>query len=269
MQHRGDVLRRFRQMWGLSTRGVEAKSQHLAELWGDPAYVVHSSYLTKLETGERRVLLMSMAKMTSLTEILSKGSNTMLKLCRPPRYVSLVEDPLGGPEYTQIIREGRLAETFSTMLSSAFPTDTLPKQTQIVPISDSDGSGPAHPFQDRKRYVRAIVGQLDLCLFPLILPGSLLVVDRNNKTLAKDGEYDNELERPIFLIQTHDGYSCCWCDPMENGEMLKVIQHPLGILQDKSLVHPLKIGQQVEIVGEVAFYGMDRRSYSRRRHLHQ
>ena len=101
MPHRGDILRRFRHMWGLSTRAVEAKSQRLAEIWEDPAYIVHSSYLTKLETGERQVLQMSMAKMTSLTEILSKGSNTLLKLCRPPRYVSLVEDPLGGPEYTQ------------------------------------------------------------------------------------------------------------------------------------------------------------------------
>lgn len=267
MPHRGDVLRRFRQMWGLSTRAVEAKSQRLAELWDDPAYLVHSSYLTKLETGERQVLLMSMAKMTSLTEILSKGSNTLLKLCRPPRYVSLVEDPLGGPERTQLIREGRLAEVFSVMLSSAFPDESIPDTTRIVPLSELDARASAHPFQDRRRYLRAIVGLSDLCLFPLILPGAFLVIDRDSKALARDGEYDNELDRPIFLIETHDGYFCCWCDPMEDGQLLKIIQHPLGTVRNKSLLQPLKVGQQVEIVGEVAFYGMDRRGYSRRRHL--
>ena len=267
MSDRGEVLRRFRHMWGLSTRAVEAKSQQLAELWDDPAYVVHSSYLTKLENGERRVLLMSMAKMTSLTEIFSKGSNTLLRLCRPPRYVSLVNDFLECPEYIQVIREIRFSETFSVMLSSAFPGGTLPKATRLMPATDLDGTDSVHPFQDRRRYLRAIVGSSDLCLFPLILPGALIIVDRDSKVLARDGEYDNELDRPIFLIETHDGYFCCWCDPVQDGQSMKVVQHPLGTVQNKALLHPLKIGQQVEIVGEVAFYGMDRRGYSRRRQL--
>jgi hypothetical protein len=240
---------------------VEAKSRLLAEAWGDKSYIVDSSYLTKIETGQRSVINMSMAKMISTGEILSKGTTTLFNLCRPPRTVSLVEDFLGGPAYTQYVREGRLAEAFSAMLVAAFPEGSFPDSTQLVAIADANVAKVSHPFQDKKRYIRAIVGRTDLCIFPLIVPGSFLVIDREFTAVPNERYYDNELQRPIFLVHTHEGYFCCWCDLVGAGEMVKIVQHPLGALPNKALLQPLKLKHQIEIVGTVAFSGTDRRPY--------
>jgi hypothetical protein len=240
---------------------VEAKSRLLAEAWGDESYIVDSTYLTKLENGQRSVINMSMAKMVSTSEILSKGTTTLFNLCRPPQRVSLVEDFLGGPEYTQYVREGRLAEAFSAMLVAAFPEGAVPESTRLVAIADGSVARVSHPFLDKKRYIRAIVGRTDLCIFPLIVPGSFLVIDREYTAVPQERYYDNELQRPIFLIHTHEGYFCCWCDLVDAGDMVKIVQHPLGALPNKALLQPLKLKQEIEIVGAVAFSGTDRRPY--------
>jgi len=166
------------------------------------------------------------------------------------------EDPLGGPDFTQVIREGRLAEKLAVLMASAYPELAIPQKTTITPIKENEGFSRLHPFQDRKRYLRAIVGLTDFCLFPLICPGALLIVDRECKTIPTY-DFFNELERPKFLIETHDGLFCCWCDSQDEGRMIRVVQHPLGTLPHRSLHWPLKLGREAGIVGEVVFWGME------------
>ena len=256
MPRRGKILRSFREAWGWTTRQVAEKSKKLAERWGDPEYAMDQSYVTKIENGGTLITAMSSGKLTAMMEIYSKGSNTMWNLIKPPRGVSLVEDPLGGPDFTQLIREGRLAEKLAVLMASAYPELAIPQKTTITPIKENEGFSRLHPFQDRKRYLRAIVGLTDFCLFPLICPGALLIVDRECKTIPTY-DFFNELERPKFLIETHDGLFCCWCDSLDEGRMIRVVQHPLGTLPHGSLHKPLKLGREAVIVGEVVFWGME------------
>jgi len=261
MQQPGMLLRRFREMWGLSTRDVEAKSGLIAQRWGDKAYFIDSTYFNKIETGQQPILSVSMGKAVSMMEILSRGSGTLLKLCRPPRGHILVEDFLGGPNGTRAVEEGRLAEGFSQLLTAAELTATIPQNTTLKPLPDLYDIQVPHPFHDRKRYLRVIVGKSDLCLYPYVLPGTLLIIDREYRRVPKDREFDNEFQRPIFLVDTHDGYFCCWCELVENSEMVRIVQFPTGKLPARSLHHPLKLGEQIEIVGAVAYQGSDRRRY--------
>jgi hypothetical protein len=261
MQQPGKILRRFREMWGLSIRDVEAKSELIAQRWGDKAYFIDSTYFNKIETGQHPILNVSMGKAVSMMEILSRGSGTLLKLCRPPRGHILIEDFLGGPQRTGPIEEGRLAEGFSQLLSAADLSAPIPQNTTLGPLPDPYGISIPHPFQDRKRYLRVIVGKSDLCLYPYVLPGTLLIVDRQYRRIPKDREFDNEFQRPIFLVGTQDGYFCCWCELIENSDMVKIVQFPGGTLPFRPLHHPLKLGEQIEIVGAVAYEGLDRRRY--------
>lgn len=261
MPDRGKLLRHFRMSWGFSTRTVEAKSRILAEKWGDSAYIFNASHLTKIENGERSVLRLSMGKMVSAGEILSKGSLSLYNLCKPQRKVSLVEDPLGGPMFTQYVKEGRLAETFAALLASAFPGGAPHDMTQLMPLIDGSTAPISHPFQDKQRYVRAIVGQTDLCVFPMVFPGSFVIVDREFTRVPGDMEYENELQRPIFLVHLSEGYFCCFCDRVEGTDLIKIVQHPMGYLPHKRLLQPLKLHKEIEIVGAVVYTGSDRRPY--------
>lgn len=264
MANPGTILRRFRETWGLSTRDVEAKSSLIAQHWGDKAYFIDSSYFNKIETGQQSILSVSMGKAVSMMEILSKGSGTLLKLCRPPRGHILVEDFLGGPERTRTVEEGRVAEGFSQLLSAADLCTHVPDNTTLKPLPDIYDISVPHPFQDRKRYLRVIVGKSDLCLYPYVLPGTLLIVDREHRKIPTDREFDNEFQRPIFLVDTHDGYFCCWCELAKDSDMVRIVQFPTGKLPFPSLHRPLKLGEQIEIVGAVAYEGVDRRRYLER-----
>lgn len=264
MSSPGKILRSFRQIWGLSIRDVEAKSSLIAERWGDKAYFIDSSYFNKIETGQQPILNVSMGKAISMMEILSKGSGTLLKLCRPPRGHILVEDFLGGPERTQTVGEGRLAEGFSQLISAADLSAQIPQNTTLKGLPDIYDIHVPHPFQDRQRYLRVIVGKSDLCLYPYVLPGTLLIVDREYRKIPTDREFDNEFQRPIFLVDTHDGYFCCWCELVKDTDMVRIVQFPTGKLPFPSLHRPLKLGEQIEIVGAVAYEGLDRRRYLER-----
>ena len=261
MSKPGKILRGLRETWGLSIRDVEAKSSQIAERWGDKAYFIDSSYFNKIETGQQPILNVSMGKAISIMEILSKGSSTLLKLCRPPRGHILVEDFLGGPERTQAIGGGRLAEGFSQLLSAAELGTPLPENTTLKPLPDVYDIHIPHPFQDRRRYLRVIVGRSDLCLYPYLLPGTLLIIDREFRRIPRDREFDNEFQRPIFLVHTHDGYFCCWCELVDDSDMVRIVQFPTGKLPFRSLHRPLKLGDQIEVVGAIAYQGTDRRRY--------
>lgn len=264
MSHPGKMLRHFREKWGLSIRDVEAKSDLIAQRWGDRSYFIDSSYFNRIETGQQPILNVSMGKAISMMEILSRGSGTLLRMCRPPRGHILVEDFLGGPEQTNVVQEGRLAEGVSQLLSAADLNIRIPENTTLRPLPDAYDIQVPHPFQDRKRYLRVIVGKTDLCLYPYILPGTLLIVDREYRQIPKDREFDNEFQRPIFLVDTHDGYFCCWCELIEDSDRVRIVQFPTGKLPFRSLHHPLKLGEQIEIVGAVAYEGLDRRRYLER-----
>jgi hypothetical protein len=89
---------------------------------------------------------------------------------------------------------------------------------------------------------------------------ALIIVDREQKSVASDTHYDTEFDRSIYLIHTHEGYYfCCWCDLENDGDSLKVVQHPLG----STRLGALKMGREVEIVGEVVYFGMSRRRVPR------
>jgi transcriptional regulator with XRE-family HTH domain len=125
----GKILRAFREAWGWTTRQVGDKSHKLAGVWGHPEYAIDSSSISRIENGETSIPAVSSGKMTALMEIYSKDANTLLGLIKPERHAYLVDDPLGGPNFTQLVREGRLAEKLSVILASRYPTQAIPEKT--------------------------------------------------------------------------------------------------------------------------------------------
>ncbi len=240
----GKLLRGFRQEWGLSLRQVKERSEILAQLWGHSSHVVSFSYLAKLENGKHDdVQDMAVSKLLSLSEIYSKEPDALLSACRPPRLNTQTKDPLGGPATTQLITEGRLADRASRVLPDDLPSGPPPGKTSLLVGGDNSG---------RNRYRRAIVGTSDLTLFPMIRPGTLLTADTYQRAIAPRKTYTNEFDRPIYLLDTREGYVCGWCDLEQDGTMLRIVPHPLG----QTRFGLLKYGKDVEVVGRVVFVAM-------------
>jgi transcriptional regulator with XRE-family HTH domain len=239
----GKLLRGFRKEWGLSLRQVKERSEVLAELWGHSSHVVSFSYLAKIESGKHDVQDMAVSKLLSLSEIYSKEPDALLSACRPPRLHAQIKDPLGGPINTQLITEGRLADRASQVLPDQLPSGPPPTKTSLVGGGDTSG---------RNRYRRAIVGTSDLTMFPMIRPGTILTADTYQRTIAPRKTYSNEFDRPIYLLDTREGYVCAWCDLEQEGMMVRIVPHPLG----QTHFGLLKYGKDVEVVGRVIFVAM-------------
>jgi|SRR5271155_4964488 len=93
------------------------------------------------------------------------------------------------------------------------------------------------------------IGTEDLTMYPLLLPGSFIQVDESkNKVL--EGVWRTEYERPIYFIETREGFVCSWCNL--EGSQLTIQPHPLSPMKIRIMKHP----QEAEILGQVVGVAM-------------
>jgi hypothetical protein len=113
------------------------------------------------------------------------------------------------------------------------------------------GAVPLQYLQDlaKRKYTYAYIGMDDLTMYPLILPGSFVQVDEDLDRV-QEGKWRSEFERPIYFIETRDGYLCSWCS-LRKGEII-LQSHPLSPVPPRILKHP----QEAEVIGQVVGLAM-------------
>jgi transcriptional regulator with XRE-family HTH domain len=233
MAHIGELLRVIRLEWGLTLREVMERSQIIARIWGSPSHVVSYGHLAKVEKGEHDL---TVDKFLSLSEIYSKSPETLLRTYRPQRCISLLTDPVGGPNLTHMITEGRLGERAMQLLPDEFGSAPAPGMTILLPPNGN---------LEKNRYRRVIVGNSDLTLSPLVRPGTILKIDTHKRAIASYREWSGEFDRPIYLLYTREGYMCAWCELDATNSWLTTVPH----ICSKTPHRHLKYGQEVEVVG--------------------
>lgn len=97
-----------------------------------------------------------------------------------------------------------------------------------------------------KRY--AFVGSDDWSMFPILHPGSLVLVDETRRKIAPSG-WTNEWDRPIYFLEHRDGWSCGWCSQTNRGLIL--LSHPA------SNTPPVVYSEnEAEVIGQVTAVAM-------------
>jgi hypothetical protein len=81
-------------------------------------------------------------------------------------------------------------------------------------------------------------------MFPLLRPGSLLMIDPERRRVAQDG-WKNEFDRPIYFVELRDGYRCGWCQV--DGSRLTLIPHPISNVPIQSF----NLASEAEVLGQV------------------
>ena len=100
-----------------------------------------------------------------------------------------------------------------------------------------------------RKHMYGYIGMTDRTMFPLLRPGSLVMIDPERRRVAKDG-WQNENDRPIYFIELRDGYRCGWCQV--DGARLLLIPHP----DSKVPAQTFSLSTEAEVLGQVVGVAM-------------
>ena len=238
----GANLRSLRERLGFTMREVEGASIRIAERHGSDEFSVSPSRLSDIETKGSvpsifRLYALAVIYRCDVREILSwygidlTVSAADLNLSLPPR-----------SHLTETL-QGAFAVKIPTRLDPAFDprrTSNLSRMVEqwgLVPLAHLSN------FSDEK-YIYGYVGGEDFTMYPLLPPGTFLQVDES-KSQVVQGIWRSEYERPIYFVETREGYVCCWCNL--KGDQIVLQPHPLSRVTVRVMRHP----QEAEVIGQV------------------
>jgi len=111
---------------------------------------------------------------------------------------------------------------------------------------------------DLRNYRYGLIGTEDWSMFPIIPPGSLVVIDDSKRRVVSGG-WLNEFERPIYFLEHREGYACGWCS-LKDGQLV-VQPHPASNCDFESYLYP----EEIEVVGQVTRVALSLDQAARRR----
>lgn len=100
-----------------------------------------------------------------------------------------------------------------------------------------------------RQHMYAYIGLEDYTMFPLLRPGSLVMVDGSRRHVAKGG-WSNEYQRPIYFIELRDGFVCGWCHV--DSSCLTIIPHPSATAAPRTF----SLDTEAEVIGQVVSVAM-------------
>jgi transcriptional regulator with XRE-family HTH domain len=244
----GNKLRALRESLGCTMRDVESASQQISVRLGSDEYIIPPSRLSDIET---KGVVPSIFRLYSLAAIYRCEYRELLfwygidlndvlldsGVAHPPKsHVSHVAENL-----EQVAIPVHMDPGFNPQKTTNF--GRMIEKWGIVPLSYLSA------FSAVERYTYGYIGSEDYTMYPLLPPGSFVQVDET-QCKAQEAAWRSEWERPIYFIETRDGYVCCWC--RVQGENIVLQPHPLSPVPVRVVRHP----QDAEIIGQVVAVAM-------------
>jgi transcriptional regulator with XRE-family HTH domain len=245
MDRTGDKLRRIRERLKLTYRDVAKASREIAARRGSPEFVISLSRLAHIENAGR---LPSVFRLYTLCAIYGLDLHEVLRWYGVP-VESLATDSLrvelSETHSIQITPNGRPAgpqpvEAEVNLKKTIFLNQQSPHWGQ-VPLSFIE--------RDHRQHRYGLIGSEDWSLFPVIRPGSLVIIDQCRRRVARGG-WSNEYERPIYFLEHRGGFVCGWC--ALEGDRLVVQPHPSSDKPPQIFRYP----EDVDVVGQVCGVAM-------------
>ena len=102
---------------------------------------------------------------------------------------------------------------------------------------------------DLKEHRYGFIGTEDWFMYPLLQPGSFVVIDESRRKVANTG-WNSEAERPIYFLEHRQGYACAWCNL--NDDRLILQPHPASECVPQVYVYQ----REIDVVGQVTGVAM-------------
>jgi len=238
----GQRLRALRDALGYTMREVENGSLQVARRLANDEFAIPPSRLSDIET---KGVVPSIFRLYTLAAIYRSDYRELL---------SWYGIDLNGIAADVVFTQPHKSHLINTSDSAAEakvpvrldPGFSLSKTTNMGRMIEKWGVVPLTYLSTLAddRYSYGYIGTEDFTMYPILPPGSFVQVDET-KNRVTEGVWRSEIERPIYFVETRDGFVCSWCNLSRDRIVLQ--SHPLSPVQVRSLKHP----QEAEVIGQV------------------
>lgn len=243
----GQRLRALRDEFGLTIRDVENASIKIAAKHQNDDFIIPLSRLSDIET---KGIVPSIFRLYSLAVIYRRDIRDFLAWFGVD--VNAIGSDLRLAEPPKSHRSEALeASTTVTLPMKLDPAFAEQRTTNLGRIIEQWGTVPLSYLSEfaNTDYTYGYVGTEDFTMYPILLPGSFVQVDESKGEVI-NGVWRSEYERPIYFVETREGYTCSWC-AIKQGQLI-LQPHPLSPAPVRILQHP----REAEVVGQVVGIAM-------------
>lgn len=244
----GYRLRALRESLGCTMRDVESASLQVARRLGSEEFAIPPSRLSDIET---KGVVPSIFRLYSMAAIYRRDYRELLSWYGVD--LNDIHLDVGGahpPSSHLSTSSENIADTqIPVRLDPGF---SLGKTTNLGRMIEKWGAVPLSYLSmlaADDRYTYGYIGSEDFTMYPILPPGSFVQVDET-RNKAAEGAWRSEFERPIYFVETREGYVCAWCHVRRDTIVLQ--SHPLSPVPVRMLRHP----QEAEIIGQVVGVAM-------------
>lgn len=248
MDDAGEKLRKARERLNLRVREVELASQRIAEKYHSLEFAVLINRISEIEN---KGLVPSVYKLYSLSAIYRLDFSEVLEwygidLASLPADALFVEVSRTHAVGFQPPGHGDVSIPISLD-----PGVDLRRTTYVSRMIQRWGKmsllflAGLNPKDQRYGFI----GTDDWFMYPLLQPGSFVLIDETRRKIQNDG-WTTEFDRPIYFLEHRQGYACGWASL--NDDRLILVPHPAS--GETPLVFTLP--SDVDILGQVVGVAM-------------
>lgn len=246
MERPGERLKRVRERLRLTFRDVEHASLKVAARRGNDQFIVALSRLADIEN---KGTLPTIYRLYTLCAIYRLDFNEVME------WYGVPSDQLSGDaghislENTHLVHfapdaEGPVPLALDTEID-------LERTTFLSHIIRRWGRMPVGMLNglDLRHHRYGFVGLSDWSMYPILYPGTLVLIDDSQRKVAKGG-WTNEHDRPIYFLEHREAFFCNWCTL--SGDLLTLQPHPASAEAPATYRHP----EEIEVIGQVTGVAM-------------
>lgn len=254
----GLQLRAVRESLGLTIRDVETATEALSQKYSNDDYYIPLSRLSDIETkgvvpSIYRLYALSVMYHRELQELLDMYGIDLSQVAADQALVSRAKTHRFNLQMSdrKVFLPAQMDPGFDIKRTTNF--GRMIERWGVVPLT----------FLSRfakDNYTYGYIGAEDFTMYPILLPGSFVQVDESRNKVA-EGTWRSEYERPIYFIETREGYTCCWCT-VKNMQL--VLQpHPLSPVAPRIL----RDQREAEVLGQIVGIAMRLDEWSQPRNV--
>jgi hypothetical protein len=248
MEDPGQKLRRARERLNLRVRDVELASQKIAEKYRNDEFAVLINRISEIEN---RGLVPTLYKFYSLCAIYRLDFQEVLDWYGIPLASLPADSTFAEAPRSHLVGFSMRVNGEAHIPLSLDPGIDIRRTTYLSRMIQRWGKIPLMFLDalDLKDHRYAFIGLDDWFLYPLILPGSLVLIDESRRKVQTSG-WTNEFDRPIYFLEHRQGYVCAWCS-LNDGTMI-LEPHPASACAPLVMDYPADI----DVIGQVTGVAM-------------
>ena len=245
MERPGEKLRQARERLRLTYRDVVEASQKIAGRRNSAEFAVALSRLADIEN---KGTVPTIYRLYTLCAIYRLDWKEVLRWYGVPLELLPAESlQIGHAETHRVHFTPDTAATLPLSIDRQIDLNQTTFLNHLVgrwgkmPLSLLAGLEPRHLHY-------GLIGLADWSMYPVLQPGSLVLIDQNRRRIIPDG-WTSEFDRPIYFLEHRAGFRAGWCSRLDGRLLLET--HP-GSHQPPELFE----SSEVDIVGQVAGVAM-------------